>query len=80
MMMADSSSGLGLCIAVRPESHKAETVEDLRGKKEQNILVEICIGWVLGYWSNPPLSSADIKALTCQEQELKGTLFYQSIM
>jgi len=41
MMMANSSSRLGLCITVRPDSHKAESVEDLRPREKAKYLFKI---------------------------------------
>lgn len=59
--MADSSSRFGLCITVRPGSHKAISVKDLRWR-ERSILIlffgHLYIQWMLGYWSDVPNSSA----------------------
>lgn len=71
--MADSSSRLGLCKTVRPGSHKAGSVEDLGWREMLKIYLNyffsrsfICIQWMLGYRSDPPVSSADMRAFTCQ--------------
>lgn len=59
--MADSSSRFGLCITVRPGSHKAISVKDLRWRERSILIIffgHLYIQWMLGYWSDVPNSSA----------------------
>lgn len=59
--MADSSSRFGLRITVRPGSHKAISVKDLRWRERSILIIffgHLYIQWMLGYWSDVPNSSA----------------------